>query len=504
MNSSFFDNFFTYQSQAPLDFLSGNFWLFFAVVLLLFSATNKNTKLRNFILMCCSFFFYYKSSGMYLVVLLMSICIDFVLGNLIYKANNKSTKHWLIAACVIVNLSLLGFFKYAHFITESVNQLMGTSFEVVNFITLLSNVISGETKDLTIIFLPVGISFYTFQSLSYAIDIYREEIKPVKTLLDYAFFVSFFPQLVAGPIVRASEFLPQIHKPFKLSNIEFTHAIYLILAGLAKKIIISDYISSNFVNRVFSTPNSFTGFENLAAIYGFSIQIYCDFSGYTDIAIGVALLMGFRLTLNFNKPYTALNITDFWRRWHMSLSRWLKDYLYISLGGNRKGKFRTYLNLFLTMLLGGLWHGAHIKYIIWGALHGLALGVHKIWMKYLPTPNTDLYNGIAGIITFHFVAFCWIFFRADSVENVFLMLNQIVNNFQANLILDIISGYGNIFMVILLGYLLHFMPLNISQKAKNIFTQMPLILKAFTVCILVLIIYQFKTAEAQPFIYFQF
>lgn len=504
MNSSFFENFFFYQSTSPLIFTSGTFWIFFAIVLLLFSVTNNNLKFRNFLLMCCSMFFYYKSSGMYLVVLLMSISIDFVLGNLIYKSEKKSTKHWLIAICVIINLSLLGFFKYAHFITESVNQLLGTSFEVVNFITLLSNAVSGETKDLSVIFLPVGISFYTFQSLSYAIDIYREEIKPVKTLLDYAFFVSFFPQLVAGPIVRASEFLPQIHKPFNLSQHEFTQAIYLILAGLAKKIIISDYISSNFVDRVFSTPNSFTGFENLVAIYGYSMQIYCDFSGYTDIAIGVALLLGFRLTLNFNKPYSSINITDFWRRWHMSLSRWLKDYLYISLGGNRNGKFRTYLNLFLTMLLGGLWHGAHIKFIIWGALHGIALGIHKIWMKYLPSPNTTTYNIISGIFTFHFVAFCWIFFRADSVDAVFLMLNQIGNNFQFELIPNVIEGYGNIFAVIILGFILHFIPTKFSEIAKNKFSQMPIIIKALSICIIVLIIYQFKTSASQPFIYFQF
>jgi D-alanyl-lipoteichoic acid acyltransferase DltB (MBOAT superfamily) len=430
--------------------------------------------------------------------------MDYIIGNQLYKAKSINTKKILILACLTINLSLLGFFKYAHFITEHINTLFGLHLYPINFLTAFYNGISGNHIDIAIIFLPVGISFYTFQSLSYAIDIYRGTIKPIDNFLDYAFFVSFFPQLVAGPIVRASEFLPQVSQPYLINNEDFTRAIYLIIAGLAKKIIISDFISINFVDRVFTTPNAFTGFENLMAIYGYALQIYCDFSGYTDIAIGVALLLGFRLSLNFDRPYTSLNITDFWRRWHISLSRWLKDYLYISLGGNRNGTIATYFNLFITMVLGGLWHGAHMKFIIWGALHGLALCIHKIWIKTFQLPDHKFYKYAAGIITFHFVAFCWIFFRAENLNIVGLMLSQISNNFQFTLIPAIISGYAKVFTIILIGFVIHFTSTSYIQMMCKKFSEYGLIKKAVIITAFILCIYQFKTSELQPFIYFQF
>lgn len=501
---AFLKNFFTYDEHAPLIFTNGMFWIFFGFVLLGFSYTYKSIKTRNLFLMVCSLFFYYKSSGIYILILLFSICIDYIIGNELYQTKDKFRKKLLIVACLTVNLSLLGFFKYAHFITEQINLLFGTNLYPINFMTAFYNSVSGEKVDIAAIFLPVGISFYTFQSLSYAIDIYRGTIKPIDKFLDYAFFVSFFPQLVAGPIVRASEFLPQVSKPYSLSQEDFTKAIYLIIVGLAKKIVISDFISVNFVDRVFTTPNAFTGFENLMAIYGYTLQIYCDFSGYTDIAIGVALLLGFRLSLNFNKPYTAQNITDFWRRWHISLSRWLKDYLYISLGGNRNGTIATYFNLFITMVLGGLWHGAHVKFIIWGALHGLALGVHKFWIKQVKLPESKVYNYAAGILTFNFVAFCWIFFRADNLNTVSMMLTQIVDNFQFMLIPAIISGYTKVFSIILIGFAIHFTPSRHSDMVRAKFNQYGLFKKAMVITLLVLFIYQFKTSELQPFIYFQF
>ena len=280
-----------------------------------------------------------------------------------------------------MNLGLLSYFKYSYFLTGFFNSLFGTTYQPVDYLAHWTNYLTGSNLEIAHIILPVGISFYTFQSISYSVDIYRGLIKPVNRFLDFAFFVSFFPQLVAGPIVRATEFVPQIYKPYNLTRPEFNRAIFLILGGLIKKILISDYISSNFVDRVFASPGSYTGFENLMSVYGYTIQIYCDFSGYTDIAIGVALLLGFRLSINFDAPYISQNITEFWRRWHISLSTWLRDYLYISLGGNRKGKVRQYVNLFITMLLGGLWHGAHIKFLIWGALHGVALAIHKLYMQ---------------------------------------------------------------------------------------------------------------------------
>ncbi|MFT6383721.1 MAG: D-alanyl-lipoteichoic acid acyltransferase DltB (MBOAT superfamily), partial [Bacteroidia bacterium] len=308
--------------------------------------------------------------------------VDYGCGMGIFVAKEKWEKKLYLMLSIASNIGLLAFFKYSYFFVDTINNLFGTELQAVNLLAAFANGTFGASFDIHDIILPVGISFYTFQTLSYSIDVYRGKIKPCGNIFDFAFFVSFFPQLVAGPIVRASEFLPQIKRPYYLSSSGFGSAVFLIMGGLIKKVVISDYISINFVDRVFETPEMYSGFMNLMAVYGYSIQIYCDFSGYSDIAIGLAALLGFRLPINFNSPYKAQNITDFWRRWHISLSTWLRDYLYISLGGNRKSKIRTYFNLFITMLIGGLWHGAALKFIIWGALHGVALMVHKAWQKY--------------------------------------------------------------------------------------------------------------------------
>ena len=267
-----------------------------------------------------------------------------------------------------VNLGMLAYFKYTNFLIDIANQMFGQGF-----------------MQFQNIFLPVGISFFVFQSMSYTIDIYRGQLKPLDNWCDYLFYLSFFPQLVAGPIVRARDFIPQIRQnPIVVTREMFGTGVFLILTGLFKKAIISDYISLNFVDRIFDEPLLYSGFECLAGIYGYALQIYCDFSGYSDMAIGIALLLGFRFPKNFDAPYKSATITEFWRRWHISLSTWLRDYLYISLGGNRKGKLRTYGNLFITMLLGGLWHGAAVRFILWGALHGAALALHKLWMAVVP------------------------------------------------------------------------------------------------------------------------
>ena len=280
---------------------------------------------------------------------------------------------------IISNLGILAYFKYTGFIVNTINDLLELIIKVYDFLAAFSNSHLGTSFNISNIILPVGISFFTFQSLSYTIDVYRKKMEPVRNIIDFGFYVSFFPQLVAGPIVRASEFIPQLYSEFQLAKREFSHALFLISKGLIKKIIISDFIAINFIDRVFDAPSIYSGFENLMAVYGYGLQIYCDFSGYTDIAIGVALILGFRLPVNFNSPYKAASITDFWKRWHISLSRWLKDYLYIPLGGNRKGKIRTNINLMITMLLGGLWHGASLRFIIWGGLHGIGLVINRIW-----------------------------------------------------------------------------------------------------------------------------
>ncbi|MEZ5038661.1 MAG: MBOAT family O-acyltransferase [Saprospiraceae bacterium] len=362
--------YFAYDPGKPMLFNSMVFLVWFMVFYGGYLCLKRQANWRLIYTLAFSLFFYYKSSGIYFLLLILSTLIDFFLGHFIFKADTPlKRKAWLILS-LFANLGLLFYFKYTNFFIGTINSVAGTNWAFQS------------------IFLPVGISFFTFQTMSYSIDVYRgklipltEGIKDIKSfftqLLDFSFFVSFFPQLVAGPIVRAADFIPQIRQPLQLSERDLGRALLLICGGLFKKAVISDYISINFVDRVFENPALYSGFENLMAAYGYAIQIYCDFSGYSDMAIGLALIMGLRLPENFRLPYQADTIKDFWRRWHISLSTWLRDYLYISLGGSRKGKLRTYLNLMLTMLLGGLWHGASWVFVIWGGLHGMALALDR-------------------------------------------------------------------------------------------------------------------------------
>ena len=483
---------FRYNPEEPLLFNSGFFLFLFTGFLAIYTALHKTHRAKLTFVTFFSLYFYYKSSGIYFLILIASTVIDYGLANLIYKATTHTKKILLLVFSLVLNLGMLGYFKYTNFLHEIFSNMAGLTYKPFD------------------IFLPVGVSFFTFQSLSYTLDIYRGTLKPVKNILDYAFFVSFFPQLVAGPIVRASEFLPQIEKPTFVTNEMFGRGIYLICTGLFKKAIISNYISLNFVDRIFDAPTLYTGLENLFGVYGYALQIYCDFSGYSDMAIGIALLLGFKFCLNFNSPYQATNITEFWRRWHMSLSTWLKDYLYISLGGNQNGKLRTYLNLFITMLLGGLWHGASFRFILWGAMHGAGLAVHKFFTainplifkkKILPS---KLNNIIGVLLTFHFVCFCWIFFRADNMEIAGQVISRIIHHFTPELFFDFIVGYKAVVCLMIMGYILHFVPSTIEIKAEKWFTETPLIAKAAMMIALIIVVIQTKSAGIQPFIYFQF
>lgn len=497
---------FSYQENNPLLFTQTRFWVLFGVVLLVYQVVFYQRNYRNFFLLGFSLYFYYLSSGYYFFLLLLSTFIDYNIGKRLFQSSERTKRRRLVALSVFLNLMLLGYFKYTFFISETFNQLFQTGYSPQNWLGHFLNVFGAE-MDVQRIFLPVGISFYTFQTISYTVDIYRGNVKPVKSILDFAFFVSFFPQLVAGPIVRAAEFVPQIYKPFRLTYFEYGHAIYLILAGLFKKVFISDYISGNFVDRVFTDPMAYSGFENLMAVYGYSIQIYCDFSGYTDMAIGIALLLGFKLPLNFNSPYKAVSITDFWRRWHISLSAWLRDYLYISLGGNRKGKLHTYLNLMITMLLGGLWHGAHLRFILWGGIHGVALAVHKVWMEVTgrkAAGGNRMEKLWGGILTFHLVALAWIFFRAETFELAMMMIGQVLNDFDLTRMLDALVAYKSVFAVILLGFVVHLLPNRIKEQFRVQFIYFPDFVKATMALFLILLLFQIKSSAIQPFIYFQF
>jgi len=495
-----------YDPENPLIFTGFAFWLFFLVLLLGYSLIFSKPVLRNGYLFLFSLFFYYKSGGLFFMLLVISTLTDYLAAWIIYSVKRKSLKRLFVVASLAVNLGMLGYFKYAAFLTGVVNDLLGTSFPVYDWLAMLSNRQLGTAFDVSQIILPVGISFFTFQTISYTMDVYRGKIRPVRNIMDFGFYVSFFPQLVAGPIVRASEFIPQLYTKFSLTSREWGHALFLILSGLVKKIIVSDYISVNLVDRVFSNPEMYSGFENLLSVYGYGLQIYCDFSGYTDIAIGVALMLGYRLPVNFNSPYKAGSITDFWRRWHISLSRWLRDYLYISMGGNRKGRFRTNFNLIVTMLLGGLWHGAAWRFVIWGGLHGIGLVIHKIWIRIFRGrgDNSKVWMFISVFITFNFVSFCWVFFRAGNIAEVKTLLHQIAWYFSPGEWSAVISAYSQVLTVIIAGYIIHFLPVSIKEAYRGLFIKMPLLVKMLSVYLLALAIYNIQSADMLPFIYFRF
>lgn len=417
---------FSFNEAQPLLFTQFYFWAFFFVVFVGFSFLCNRRLMRNTFLFLVSLFFYYKTSGLFVLILIFSTFYNFYAAKGISVSKSKWGRNLWLYVGVFVNLAVLFYFKYAYFFTDVYNNLFHTEYKVFNYLAHWANAFDLHHFSVDVILLPVGISFFTFQAISYVVDVYRGHVEPVRNILDFGFYISFFPGLVAGPIVRASQFVPQIYKKYSLSRRQFGLAVFWILNGLIKKMILSDYLAINFIDRVFANPLMYTGFENLMALFAYSLQVYADFSGYTDIAIGVAMLMGFQLPKNFNSPYKAQNPSQFWKRWHISLSNWLKDYLYIPLGGNRTAGFATYLmilaisliiiflakqlwvtvlivslvavlaaclifvpssrkaintniNMMNTMLFGGLWHGASWNFMIWGGLNGLGILAYKIW-----------------------------------------------------------------------------------------------------------------------------
>lgn len=484
----------SYDPASPLLFNSGLFLVLFLLFVPVFYLLRRRHLPRTIWVVLFSLYFYYLSSGVYFVLLILLATTDFIIGRQITRSKSRSGKKGWLVLSLLLDLGLLCYFKYTNFLYDSFAPLFGATPE-------------GHHFD---IFLPVGISFFTFQSLSYVIDIYRGKIEPLKRWIDYLFYISFFPQLVAGPIVRAVDFIPQIHRIPRVSRDDFGRGLFLILCGLLKKGVISDYISLNFVDRVFDQPLLYSGFENLMGVYGYALQIYCDFSGYSDIAIGLALWMGYHFNTNFDFPYKSATITEFWRRWHISLSSWLRDYVYISLGGNRKGKIRTYINLLITMLLGGLWHGANIRFVLWGAMHGVALAVHKFFLSLFPRMGrtgeelSPVWRVISVIITFHFVCFTWIFFRMGSISGVWDMLTMITQEFHPEVIPQFLAGYRMVTALIITGFLLHFCPEKWRETIQNSVTRAPLWAQTLLFAAVLVILTQFRSAGVQPFIYFQF
>lgn len=624
---------FAFDDDHPLLFTQFHFWAFFFVAYIGFclivsvgekhsrrklthvptqQRISKSRRLwRNGYLFFVSLFFYYKTSGLFVSLLIFSTIVGWLLGiwfdNLSRRQlhTGKSTqpaRTALMVAGVVVNLAVLCFFKYAYFFNDIFNTIASTHYSIAIKIIL-----------------PVGISFFTFQNISYIVDVYKGKVRHAHNILDFGFYTTFFPQLVAGPIIRADQFIPQLYKPFFLTRRQFGIAIFWIMNGLFKKLILSDYLAVSFVDRVFDNPLLYTSFENFAALLVYSLQVYADFSGYTDIAIGVAMLMGFYLPKNFNSPYKATNAAGFWKRWHISLSNWLKDYLYIPLGGNRRGtvgtflipavmlvivclmaknmwinivaasfvallaliylifprrrtNFCTNLNNFNTMLLGGMWHGASFNFITWGALNGLGILVYKNWkrwglwvrvvviaavylgvkcayhfypcpvlsmfhfafmviaaaiillelLKYLVQNSQRLFNLHRGIytvwntlLTFIFISFTRLFFRSGSNldpaeanevawRTATQMVERIGGQWHFEQIPAILHNYAPVFIVFLLGMIIHWLPERLKRRYRLTFASMPLWLMLIVVVAGVFVAYQFITADLQPFIYFQF
>ena len=482
-----------YDTHQPLIFNSGLFLFLFAGFLLFYALLRRSTSVRIIYVILFSLYFYYKSSGFYFLLLVFAAASDYWIARALYRTRRPWLRRSWVVLSIAVNIGMLGYFKYTNFLIDISNRLFGEGF-----------------LQFRNIFLPVGISFFVFQSLSYTIDIYRRQLRPLDRWTDYLFYLSFFPQLVAGPIVRAKDFIPQIRRPLHVSREMFGTGVFLILTGLFKKAIVSDYISLNFVDRIFDEPLLYSGFECLMGIYGYALQIYCDFSGYSDMAIGIALLLGFRFPKNFDSPYKAATITEFWRRWHISLSTWLRDYLYIPLGGNRKGRVRTYINLLITMLLGGLWHGAAMRFVLWGALHGAALALHKLWLKFVPrakATGAEMSWGwrIAGIFfTFNLVCFGWLMFRAESMQTVSLMLHQIFSNFNLAVAPQVLKGYLSVFLLMGAGYALHMLPASADRTAQRIVAASPTVVQVLLAAGMIWCVMQIKSSDIQPFIYFQF
>ncbi len=561
----------SYVPGAPWTFLETNFWLFLLGVLVVNGCLQKDRHrvLRHGWLVLASLLFYWKTSGWFVLILLFSTASDHMIGHRIARSSQPGRRNLWLALSIALNLGLLFYFKYTYFLTDAWNTATGSHIIPRNWLAMGTNAVLGTAWSVDRILLPVGISFYTFQTISYTVDIHRRKVQPLKRLSDFGFYVSFFPQLVAGPIVRAADFVPQILNPARVTKATFGLAGFWILNGLLKKVLLADWIAVNFNDRIFAAPEAHSGFEMLMAMYGYSLQVYADFSGYTDMAIGVALLMGYRLPQNFNSPYKADSCGNFWKRWHMSLSGWLKDYLYIPMGGNRKASWftaisagflltfvillrpdpafigvtfgvllagwlamariphfnqwvTTNVNIWMTMLLGGLWHGASWNFVIWGGLNGLGITVYKLWRKVSPWEVKDRFwkRAVAILITFHFITFTRIWFRtashttwssfgtnhdlAGEWQSALSVLSTLSARTPWTVIQEVCSHFGHVFAVMGIGYVIHLLPSKWKTEYRRAFVEAPFGVQLLLATAGVSVSMAILSAGGTPFIYFQF
>jgi D-alanyl-lipoteichoic acid acyltransferase DltB (MBOAT superfamily) len=545
--------------QDSMVFNRLDFWLFFIFIMMVFSALHKHQLMRSAFITVVSVFLYYKTSGLFCLLLVFSIIVNFFIGKWIFNVRSQPGRKWIIAFSAVFNVFFLAYFKYANFFTESYNELFHTDHQLFNMFAQWGNGMFGGHTFETAILLPAGVSFFTFQSISYTVDIYRKEIEPVKNFFDYSFYLTYFPHVIMGPIVRARDFIPQIYAPFQLNKQQFSDSVVLIVKGLVKKIVMADFIAVHFIDKVVDSPEAYPGFVSILAMWGYSLQIYGDFSGYTDIAIGLSRLMGFELLPNFNSPYKANSVADFWRRWHISLGSWLRDYLYIPLGGNKKGTIGTYIailviftflvfitgwydlifvyvgvmalyavvvlifpqakkfmhrdtNLLITMIIGGLWHGPSENFIIWGAMNGCALVLYNHWKKISPYENSKwwIVHFWKVFLTFNFITFTRIWFRLQGDGEPLEMLNHIWNNFgiqswqDLQLVWNVIWNYGEVFTIMAVGFTIHWLPQRWKDAGVLAFGRMPVPVQMVSVSISILLMYQAVSGAFKAFVYFEF
>lgn len=440
------------------------------------------TGARRALLSIASYWFYACWDPRFLSLIVGVTVLDWLAGLALTRIAGRSLRLYVVAVTVGLNLGLLGFWKYTDF-----------------FLRVLAPVYEALGRDPLAplgLMLPVGISFFTFQGLSYVIDVYRGDVEAERSLSRFALFIAFFPQLVAGPIMRASQLLPQLDRPGEVDATRFGQAVALMIVGLLKKVVMADYLAANLVDRVFDLPERFSSVEVLVGVYGYALQIYGDFSGYCDIAIGAALLLGIQLPINFDAPYRAASLREFWRRWHITLSQWLRDYLYISLGGSRGGRWRTYRNLFLTMLLGGLWHGAAYNFVLWGAFHGLGLAVERAARR---ATTVRLPRWLSILLTFHVVCALWVFFRAETFGAALRVFGQLGAG---------VGGTTNltrrVIALVLLGFGTHLLPDRWWERGLRSFVRAPVAVQAAAAVATLHLAQKAAESGAAPFIYFQF
>jgi D-alanyl-lipoteichoic acid acyltransferase DltB (MBOAT superfamily) len=548
----------TFDPKHVITMAQANFWILFAVVFFIYSLIYKRTRIRTAYLILVSLFFYYKSSGFFVGVLAFTTIYNYFIGLTVAKHRlnkPKAAQTWMVIG-IVINVLILCYFKYMYFFTDIYNGLVGGNARVFDILAFTGNGFQQYGYfNVDSIIMPLGISFYTFKTIAYLVEVKKGEIEAVRSFSDFSFFVTFFPSLVQGPIMRGKDFIPQINAKLQVTKEQFGTGVYLFLKGMIKKMILADYIAVHFLNKVFEDPETYSGMTNIFALMGYSLQVYADFAGYTDMAIGVALLMGYKLSHNFNEPYKAVSVGDFWKRWHITLSSWLKDFIYIPLGGNRTGSigswiivglslvfcmfaiddhivlsiimgsfifmffliivyepfrfhFNRNINLMLTMLIGGLWHGASWNFVIWGGLNGIGILVYKYWSKISPYEKVNhwLIIGFKIIVTWLFITYTRLYFRMPDLDSTMLWYGQVLNDLNLNFkAIGILWEYFQWpVIVILLGYALHWTPTKAKGWIQGTFIKSPIWVKGLAAVLITFICYQTYSADFVAFIYMSF